>query len=300
MLSYRRSFEMPRIGVAFVVADYAHPEFRLRVERGRGFTVDERLSFPAITWSGYGDRPRLDVILRGDVRDVENGVTRRLGKGSFAIGRALDSLYMRASACERELLCLSVEWNLGSLGTSAPVGLPEGTLSASSLGELTLASEELLAFEPRPDAAVGVLARILARLRADGLPFDTWKARDLAAPAPPSLQRVADAVGRALSRLHARPSVADLQAELGLSRRRVGDLVSDLSARYGLNGNDWRSMRDRWRLTSAVIAMSNAEARTEDVAVAVGYGSANALCQAFNDASLPSPRLVRAALDRLG
>lgn len=298
MLSYRRSFEMPRIGVAFVVADYAHPDFRLRIEQGRGFTVDEQLSFPAITWSGYGDRPRLDVVLRGDVRDRENGVTRRLGAGSFAIGRALDSLYMRASAREQELLCLSIEWNLGSLGTSAPVGLPDGTLSASSLEELTRASQALLAPAPRAEA-VGILARILARLRADGLPFDTWRARDLASPAAPAHQRVADAVGRALSRLDAKPSLADLQAELGLSRRRVGDLVGEVSTRYGLNGSDWRSLRDRWRLSSAVLAMSNAEARTEDVAAAVGYGSANALCQAFNDASLPSPRLVRGALDRL-
>jgi AraC-like DNA-binding protein len=55
-------------------------------------------------------------------------------------------------------------------------------------------------------------------------------------------------------------------------------------------------MRDRWRLTMSAVALSHPLARTEDVARAVGYGSSNALCQAFRIANLPSPGQVRARL----
>src|SRR5262249_39636709 len=105
MLSFRRSFSMPEIGVHYTVHDFAHPSFRVRAEHGKGISADEALMFPNVAWSGYGDRPRIDVILRGEARDVENGVTRWLSRGDFAIGRALDSLYMRTQG--EELLCLS-------------------------------------------------------------------------------------------------------------------------------------------------------------------------------------------------
>jgi AraC-like DNA-binding protein len=234
------------------------------------------------------------------VRDIENGVVRWLRPGEFTIGRALDSLYMRTQG--EELLLLSIEWNLGSLGTSAPIGLPTGGLHPLDVVRLTADAGELLS----PDTAasetvmVGVIGRVMARLRAAGVPFDCWRAKDLLTPVPGSLQRVADAVGGHLSRIGDKPGTADLEAALGVSRRRVAQLVAELSSRYGMNGTDWRTMRDRWRLQAAMLAMSHREARTEEVARAVGYGSPNAFCHAFREAKLPSPGLIRTALARLG
>ena len=69
--------------------------------------------------------------------------------------------------------------------------------------------------------------------------------------------------------------------------------------KYGLNGSDWRTIRDRWRLNTALLAMSHPRARTESVATAVGYGSPNALCHAFREANIPSPGSIRDALARL-
>jgi hypothetical protein len=62
MLSFRRSFAMPSIGVAYTVHDFAHSNFRVRAEHGRGIAADEAMMFPAVAWSGYGDRPRIDII----------------------------------------------------------------------------------------------------------------------------------------------------------------------------------------------------------------------------------------------
>jgi hypothetical protein len=90
-----------------------------------------------------------------------------------------------------------------------------------------------------------------------------------------------------------------LERDLGISRRRIAGLVADLARRYGLNGSDWRTMRDRWRLHCGTAAMSHHEARTEDVAAVIGYGSANAFCYAVREAKLPSPGCIRDALARL-
>lgn len=296
MLLFRRSFAMPSIGASYTLVDHAHPAFRVRIEHGRGVACDEAMMFPAVAWSGYGDRPRLDVVLRGRVRDVENGIVRWLEPGHFAIGRALDSLYMRIEGAE--VLLLSIEYNLGSLGTSAPTGLPTGVLAAPAVEEITTGAWELLRAESEA-AVAGAIGRVFARLRAEGVPFDAWQARDLVVPVPAALQRVADVVGAALSNIHRAPGTKDLELALGVSRRRVSSLIGDLASRYGMNGMDWRTMRDRWRVMSSLLAMSHPDARTEDVAAAVGYGSANAFCHAYRQASLPSPGSVRRELDRL-
>lgn len=296
MLLFRRSFVMPSIGASYTLVDHAHPSFRIRVEHGRGVACDESMMFPAVAWSGYGDRPRLDVVLRGRVRDVENGVVRWLEPGHFAIGRALDSLYMRIEG--EEVLLLSIEYNLGSLGTSAPTGLPTGTLAREAVDELTCDAFSLLRAES-PPAVAGAIGHVLARLRAEGVPFDAWRARDLVTPVAPALQRVADAVGASLSNIGGAPSTRDLERSLGVTRRRVSQLIGEVASRYGMNGMDWRTMRDRWRVMSSLLAMSHPKARTEEVASAVGYGSPNAFCHAYRQASLPSPGRVRAELARL-
>ena len=293
---------MTELGVECAVNEYLHPGFRVRVERVRGMTYDEALVYPHVGFSGIGDRPRLDVVLRGHVRDTENGTARWLDAGGFAIGRALDSLYMRMQS--QDVLCLGIEWNLGTLGTSAPTGLPTGALDARDREALTASAEALLAGDEEGHggplgrgSSIRIIADVLTRLRAAGLPFDVWRARDIVAPVPEPCQRVARALGRALSRLDLRPSSRDLEAELGVSRRRVADLVAEFGARFGINGGrDWRTMRDQWRLVMSVMAMSNPRARTEDVARAVGYGSANALCHACREAGLPSPGAVRGLL----
>jgi AraC-like DNA-binding protein len=291
---------MPREGVDVRIFQLAHPSFHVRIEHTRRVCIDDTLTYPNIPWSGYGTRPRVDVVLRGDCRDSENGVTRWLSPGQFTIGRALDSFYMRSQG--EEALVLGIEYDLGSLGTSAPIGLPVGAMSESDRAHLAAACEELLDSsdrgERRPESAIGVVGRIVSRLHAIGLPFDSWKAKDLVTPIPPLLQRVADALGQNLSRLRTKPGVGNLERELGLSRRRIADLVSELSKRYGLNGSDWRTQRDGWRLHCGLAAMSHPDARTEDVAEAIGYGSANAFCHALREAHLPAPGQVRAELER--
>jgi transcriptional regulator GlxA family with amidase domain len=66
-----------------------------------------------------------------------------------------------------------------------------------------------------------------------------------------------------------------------------------------LNGEDWRTLRDRWRLTAAAVLATHPRATTENVAAAVGYGSARAVCTALSRARLPSPGKMRQAVDAL-
>lgn len=296
MLKLRRTFEMPSIGARFESVDFAHSEFRVRVERMKGIGVDESMLFPTLPWTGYGDRPRIDVVLLGETRDTENGVSRDLARGDFAVGRALDSLYSRTTS--NELLSLSIEWNLGSLGTNAPMGLPTGKLGVRAIESLTRFASGLLNAPDSEGQPLGALASMLTELRAEGVPFDAWRARDIVVDVPSLHQRVATVLGDLLSKIGRNPSTSSLQSALGLSRRRVGELVSELATRYGINGRDWRTTRDRWRLFVAAAAMSNRAATTESVAEAVGYGSPVAFCHAFRAAGLPSPGQVRAELAR--
>ncbi len=297
MLRFARSFAVPSLDLAYQSLDIAHGDFRIRVERCRGIVFDEALVYPATPWSGYGDRPRVDVVLDGRVRDSENGQVRWLEAGGFAVGRALDSLYARNDA---DSFVLAIEYQLGSLGTSAPVGLPTGALSPGDLARLRDRADQLLSPAPERLAATpSLVADVLSCLRSAGLPFDAFRARDLVAPVPAPFQRVADALGQALSTLEEQPGTDRLALALDLSRRRVADLVSAVVTRYGLNGQDWRTMRDRFRTFTALMAASHPRATTELVARAVGYGSPNALCHAFRAAGFPSPGNVRAALARL-
>jgi AraC-like DNA-binding protein len=295
---------MPSVALEFRMDDFAHSDFRVRVERHRGVVLDESMVYPNVAWTGYGARPRLDLVLRGTVRVIENGVVQWLKPGDFTIGRALDSLYLRMQG--DEILTLAVEWNLGTLSSSAPIGLPSGSLDVSDIAHLTAAAEQLLdarALDPAlaldrgaEGPTAGIIASILSRLRSVGVPFDRFRARDLVSAVSAASQRTASAIGRALSRINEKPSLPGIAAELGLSPRRVADVIAELTTRYGFNGHDWRAMRDRWRLTMSAVALSHPLARTEDVARAVGYGSSNALCQAFRIANLPSPGQVRARL----
>src|SRR5262249_12047406 len=153
-----------------------HPSFRIRIERTRNIVLDDAMTYPTVGWTGYGDRARLDVVLQGQVRDTENGVVRHLDPGDFAIGRALESLYARNAG--DDYVCLAIEWDLGSLGTNTPIGLPTGRLAANDVASLRRAVDELRAPEA-PGSEVRSMLEILSVLRAAGLPFDAWRARDL-------------------------------------------------------------------------------------------------------------------------
>ena len=290
MLVLRRIAHEPISGARYEIHEALHTQFRVRVTRTVGVILDEHLLYPATDWTGDGARPQVEVTLEGRLRNTENGEMRWVDPGSFALGGALASLYARV---ERDSLILSVDWALGSLGARIPRGLPSGELSATSHNELIDHAHALIGGD------VAVVPRVLEVLRAEGVPLDPISAEDLHLSIDEEDRAVVAALTTAMTNLGASPMSVDLERTLGRSRRHVVDSVRRVAARFGLNGSDWRSLRDRFRLNAAAVLCTHEHARTEHVARAVGYGSARALCHALARAGLPTASAMREAVESL-
>jgi AraC-like DNA-binding protein len=144
-----------------------------------------------------------------------------------------------------------------------------------------------------------IVGDLLACLRAAGLPFEGWTEEALGCTIPGRVRETALHLGSRLSRLGESPALVDLETDLGVSRRQVLRQLSAVSSVHGLNGQTWRQMLDRWRMTAASTLSSVAGARTESIATALGYGDASALCHALQQSGLPTPREIRSLLGRL-
>ena len=91
-----------------------------------------------------------------------------------------------------------------------------------------------------------------------------------------------------------------------LSPRQLQRILRCYNARYNNNGGDnWRDLRNRWRLQVAAVLLSVEGPTVGEIASEVGYGSAPALARAFAKAGFPTPtdlrrRLLLARRDRPG
>jgi AraC-like DNA-binding protein len=296
MVVLRRTAYEPRSGAVYEVHDGLHPLFRVRVARARGVVREERILYPSTDWSGAAARPQIEVCLSGLVRNDQDQDVRWLRAGQFTVGRSLGAFWSRQ---EGDGLVLCLDWSLGTLGSLAPDGLPVGELSRPSHGRLEALAEVIADASTTAATIARTVPEVVALLREAGAPLDPIDPRDLGAEIHPEDARIADALTHAMSNLAAAPMAVDLEQSLRRSRRQVTESVTRFALRYGLNGEDWRSLRDRWRLTAAAVLATHPKAQTEAIATAVGYGSSRALCTAFARAGLPSPGAMRRAVEEL-
>jgi AraC-like DNA-binding protein len=297
MLFFSRTIAMPGLGADYAIFDVAHSQYRVRVVAARNLILDESLLYPQTAWTGCGDRPRLDLILGGDARVRDGRSERWLGAGDFSVARDHNSLFLREQGAD--FLATYIEWNRGSLGTRAPDALTDGTLPAAELAHAQTLARGLLACGNDVTVASRLVADLLARLAAQGLPFDPCEPGDLVEDVEPVVQGLASALGRKLSALDVKPMLVDFEQELGLSRRQLLRIIGALTQRYGLNGTDWMSLRSRWRVNASLLLMTAPGARTEEVARAVGFATPGAFCNALHERGLPSPGHVPAAIAAL-
>jgi AraC-like DNA-binding protein len=87
-----------------------------------------------------------------------------------------------------------------------------------------------------------------------------------------------------------------LAARAGLSSRQIGRDVRDLTHTFGLFGAGFRYALRVNRLLVAVLLLSAPDGTPSQVALAVGYGSLDAMGRAFRDAHLPAPSVVQAVV----
>jgi hypothetical protein len=236
----------------------------------------------------------VEVALRGLLRNQQGSDERWARPGQLNVGHSLEDFWARV---EPDSLVMSLEWALGSLGSRAVVGLP--TLTLSSLAHARL---EAIALELVSTASDAVrfderLPEIVDLLRGAGAPLDEVSPSDLDADIDADDHRIAAVMSDLLCNLAKDPKSVDLEVALDRSRARVTECVGRFARRFGLNGEDWRTIRDRWRLIAAGILATHPRMQGGALATAVGYRSPRALHAAFARAGFPKPSEMRAAAD---
>lgn len=289
---------MKELDAELSVTELLHTRYRVRLVRGRGVITEEGLwsldrAHP-IAWDGAGARAALVVMLSGRVRARIDGAEQWAEGGELLSTSPLGACQTREEGRAFTQLC--VEWDTGFLGTRDPAALSSTRLGPSTLALLDSAAAVLGDAAATQTTTAGHLAEVLSALRAEGAPFDAVAAGDLVEPSAPGDADLAVALGAALSSMGDGPQIVDLEAAMGLSTRQLSRRVAAFAGRYGLNGTNWRSMRDRWRLNAGSSVMSHPQATTCRVGRALGYGSSEAFCHAFARAGLPAPRNIRDAV----
>lgn len=170
-------------------------------------------------------------------------------------------------------------------------------------------------FRVSPDAG-DALARAEAQLQSGGASDDDAAAADahralvadgVLRPRAPSGERdgvrpdifssrLAAALYPALSRLVRQPMLVDLVDLAGVGERQMLRTVKDVQSRFDLTERGWRATVLRWRVTTAVLLLSNPDIPLEAVARESGYSSLTALGRALRAYGLPAPSDCRARL----
>lgn len=194
---------------------------------------------------------------------------------------------------EGDFTVLVLEW--GSAAPGPDARLEVGGLASRDRAALTSFAEALVGGELRGEGAAHAVLALLERLDAAGLSPPKLDARQLFEGAPRGAQRLCDALGATLSRLHASPQLVDLSARLGVSERHVRRMLQSLDEwvpGYAAPSGWRRKLRMlRTHVASSYLTLGGVS--QEAVARSVGYGSARAMALAFEQEGLPPPSKFR-------
>lgn len=268
-----------------VVDAWRRPDLVLRRTLYEGAIVDERHLTRAFPWVAPPSRAQLLGVFGGHVTFETAGGPLRAEPGDVV----LLTPPMASRARFERTHFVDLEWTTTraeSIETPRVVGRTdaEGVRALAS----TIASSTL-PFERAFDDARAVLAHAGASF--DGLDVD----RAWLGPTPRD-ERIATAIGAQLASLATKASASDLGELATLSPRQLQRVLEKFSATYGINGGNWRDMRNRWRLQLAAVLLAFPELSVADIAKDVGYATATALARAFSAVGYPPPLELRALL----
>lgn len=258
------------------------PELRVCAHRGRNVASDFGLLERCVPFLHRLTRPAVSVLLEGRGRFEEDGRRVAVAPGDFVHSdqaRAGTEAYT-GTPCA----WITVDWD-PALGDGPARGLFEvGRIRAADREHLAAAAAGL------DGAGVGdAVVDIFAILRANGLPVERVAGLDLD-EAQATDQRLQAAVARHLSNLAEKPAIEDVASDLGWNARRVHRRLDAIAAKYAFTFSHWRGSLHYARLLAALRLLSAPEATTRDVARRTGFRAPSALCHAFSEAGLPSPR----------
>jgi AraC-like DNA-binding protein len=283
---------VPRVARAEVeIVSAKRPEVIVRRTRYSGVVVDERALTRAFRWIPRSPTLQVIVLLEGEVRLVA-----RDGSGEVRLhpGDAVQLTPSDASEGRFEnVTYLDLEWLPDSMPSASPlVKLASVDLSrASKLGERLVANET-------PDSAL--FEEAFSLFRSTGAPLGSLAVERLETGRPSDRDTaIARAITAQIADLRSAANALSFGEHAELSPRQLQRVLGDFFERHRMNANNWRDMRNRYRIHIAITLLSIPELSIATIADEVGYATAADLARAFAALDLPSPVEMRAELARM-
>ena len=222
---------------------------------------------------------------------VRAGVgTADLRQGQLYASATHGTAAARALTPKTDLLVIGWRRGTGAGGTIAhDVRLGPSPLTTARLHRL---ADALADVDATRSCVCTAADDVIAALRAEGFPFlPTASLSDLRNDTPE--QRLAEAVEQSLAPLSSQPSSVDLSRALGVGEHHALRRTNEHFRQFYFSVRGWREYLRRRRIDLGAFFMGRPDARTEDVARALGFRSPTSFCHAFQAAGLPSPRAVQ-------
>jgi AraC-like DNA-binding protein len=194
--------------------------------------------------------------------------------------------------------CLLIGWRTRSGVCERPTTDGRLDLSPTTRAALVRLADALDAPHASSLTTSVAAADALAALRSEGLPIRPCAVHENEGGAPPldAEHDVARAVERSASSLSSHPTSADLAQQLRVGEHHALRRANAYFRRLYFSVGGWREYLRKRRVDLGAFFMGHPQARTEDVARALGFRSATSFCHAFQSAGLPSPRTVQREL----
>ncbi len=260
------------------------PGYRVYAMELDGLTYDASVLGNAKGTAGF--LHELTVCLDGEWIDRRLG-TRSLHSGDVLQAHRSPTLTDR---WEPGLRLLTFEWE-DLTGSASAATVDVGRVAPRTV-ERCWTFVQRLAHEEDAGPLERELVDLTAALRAEGYAVPSPRLL----PTPSRVREIAAFLNRALSGLHAMPTLVDFTA--ARSERQLRRDFEQLTSWLGLIEGSWRTTLHTVRLQYASALVTARQARVADVAAALGYRSDRALIQAMQRAGLPSPSEIRRRVRR--
>jgi hypothetical protein len=277
----RRTFEPELLGGSLVNRSWLHPRVRLSAIESAGFAwCPEVGSLPR---PEEDDRVYVHLVVAGRLHRLVTGEVLEPGSG------LVTSSY-RASFEQDALAFVGAHRAVALRLDRRLVGAPSSGVVRVPLDVLAAIHRSLARTQSEAGARAMVIA-LLELLRLDGLPVVEGFERML--PVDETDHEIAERLSQALTVSSLLPGWVDLTgAGAPRSERHVRRQLGAFLQRYGMPFASWRDLRQSYCLTTAALAMSLPEARTDVVARATGFASPSSLCHALQRSGLDTPQEI--------
>lgn len=282
MLRIRRNFEVPGASIALESHLALSPLHRIVAARLAG-RFQYHLSL--LPKEPPTDRGYLCIVLDGALSMPSAGL--RAEPGQVVLAQSRRELYEAEPN-----LTYSVPSSMLVLRVDPKCCASFATLEVRELPALLPRANDLFEAMRSPDLSeASFVARhraLLEALVAEGL-LAVGAEVALDHRASSAEARIAQALSAAFSLQASLPTLVDMETEVGLSQRTLRRAIRELANRYDFTFQSWRSLREAWSRSVAMILLTAPDATPGEVARWLGYSDVASLCHTLQRNGLPTP-----------